>query len=158
MFSRLTTYLPTLCLTRVPCPPPIFWNEFCQLLGTLVGISSGFHPQSNGLTECKNLRNHYIAYPSSRSKHLLWIEYAYNTLSSSATFYAISSHLWVPAPRFHPKKRRLAFSPIKALFVIATGPGYKLGTLIRASQPTQPSTCPSSSPSRPAPGLEPCFH
>lgn len=28
-----------------------FWVEFCQLLGIIVSLPSGFHPQSNGQTE-----------------------------------------------------------------------------------------------------------
>lgn len=68
-----------------------FWTEFCQLLGATVSLSSGFHPQSNGQTERMNqemetaLRCITSQNPSSWSKQLLWVEYAHNTLPSSAT-------------------------------------------------------------------------
>ena len=32
----------------------ILWREFCSLLGATVSLSSGFHLQSNGKTECMN--------------------------------------------------------------------------------------------------------
>ena len=68
-----------------------FWSEFCSLLGATVSLSSGFHPQSNGQAERMNqemetaLRCLASRNPSSWSKQLLWIEYAHNTLPSSAT-------------------------------------------------------------------------
>ncbi len=68
-----------------------FWREFCRLLGASVSLSSGFHPQSNGQTERMNqemetaLRCLTSRNPSSWSKQLLWVEYAHNTLPSSAT-------------------------------------------------------------------------
>ena len=68
-----------------------FWTDFCQLLGATVSLSSGFHPQSNGQTEQMNqemetaLRCIASQTPSSWSKQLLWVEYAHNTLPSSAT-------------------------------------------------------------------------
>ena len=68
-----------------------FWREFCSLLGASVSLSSGFHPQSNGQTERMNqeletvLRCLSSRNPSSWSKQLLWVEYAHNTLASSAT-------------------------------------------------------------------------
>ena len=69
-----------------------FWSEFCTLLGAKVSLSSGFHPQTNGQAERMNqemetaLRSPLASRnPSSWSKHLLWVEYAHNTLPSSAT-------------------------------------------------------------------------
>ena len=68
-----------------------FWREFCSLLGATVSLSSGFHPQSNGQSERMNqemetaLRCVVSHNPASWSKHLLWVEYAHNTLPSSAT-------------------------------------------------------------------------
>ena len=68
-----------------------FWTEFCSLLGAKVSLSSGFHPQSNGHSERMNqdmetaLRCVVSHNLSSWSKHLLWVEYADNTLPSSAT-------------------------------------------------------------------------
>ena len=67
------------------------WRAFCKALGTTVSLTSGYHPQSNGQTERANqdlgaaLRCVTSQNPSSWSKCLAWIEYAYNTLSSAAT-------------------------------------------------------------------------
>ena len=69
----------------------IFWREFCSLVGATVSLSSGFHPQSNGQMERKNLemetalRCMVSKNPASWSQQLLWVEYAHNTLTSSAT-------------------------------------------------------------------------
>ena len=69
----------------------VFWREFCSLLGATVSLSSGYHPQSNGQTERKNqemetaLRCMTSQNPTSWSEQLLWVEYAHNTLTSSAT-------------------------------------------------------------------------
>ena len=68
-----------------------FWTEFCRLLGASVSLSSGFHPQSNGQAERINqemetaLRCLASSTPSAWAKQLIWVEYAHNTLPSSAT-------------------------------------------------------------------------
>lgn len=65
-----------------------FWSEFCRLLGVSVSLSSGFHPQSNGLSERLNLqlktslRILCSTDPSSWSRNLVWTEYAHNSLPS----------------------------------------------------------------------------
>ncbi len=67
------------------------WEAFCNALGASVSLSSGYHPQSNGQAEranqeleaalcCVAAQN-----PASWSEHLPWVEYAHNSLSSSAT-------------------------------------------------------------------------
>lgn len=67
------------------------WKSFCKALGAGVSLSSGFHPQTNGQTERANqdlesaLRCVAVQNPSSWSSHLPWIEYAHNSLPSSAT-------------------------------------------------------------------------
>lgn len=33
---------------------PQFWKVFCSLLGTSVSLSSGYHPQTNGLSQQLN--------------------------------------------------------------------------------------------------------
>ncbi|KAF7640703.1 hypothetical protein LDENG_00021870, partial [Lucifuga dentata] len=69
----------------------VFWREFCTLVGATVSLTSGFHPQSNGPTERMNqemetaLRCVASRDLSSWSLQLLWVEYAHNTLPSSAT-------------------------------------------------------------------------
>lgn len=68
-----------------------FWKDFCRLLGATASLTSGFHPQSNGQTERmnqeleKSLRCMASRNPRAWSQHLLWVEYAHNSLSSSAT-------------------------------------------------------------------------
>uniref|UniRef100_A0AAQ6IR55 Gypsy retrotransposon integrase-like protein 1 n=1 Tax=Anabas testudineus TaxID=64144 RepID=A0AAQ6IR55_ANATE len=68
-----------------------FWTEFCRLLGISVSLSSGFHPQSNGQTERLNqeletgLRLLCSREPTTWSTKVVWVEYAHNSLPSSAT-------------------------------------------------------------------------
>lgn len=68
-----------------------FWKEFCSLIGATASLSSGYHLQSNGQTERLNqvletcLRCLVAQNPSSWSKHLTWVEYAHNSLPTSAT-------------------------------------------------------------------------
>ncbi|XP_054645991.1 uncharacterized protein LOC129188890 [Dunckerocampus dactyliophorus] len=67
------------------------WKAFCKMLGASVSLSSGHHPQTNGQTERANqdleaaLRCVCHRHPSSWAPHLPWVEYAHNTLVSSAT-------------------------------------------------------------------------
>lgn len=67
------------------------WKAFCQSLGTTVSLSSGYHPQSNGQTERANqnlgvaLRCVTTRNPSTWCSFLPWVEYAHNSLISSAT-------------------------------------------------------------------------
>lgn len=68
-----------------------FWKEFCKLIGAPVSLTSGYHPESNGQTERLNqeletcLRCLVSQNPASWSKHLVWVEYAHNSLPTSAT-------------------------------------------------------------------------
>ena len=61
-----------------------FWKAFCTLIGTTVGLTSGFHPQSNGHTGRANqsletvLRCLCANNPASWSTPLPWAEYAIN--------------------------------------------------------------------------------
>lgn len=67
------------------------WKAFCETLGTSVSLSSGYHPESNGQTERANqdlgtaLRCVTSRNPSTWSSYLPWVEYAHNSLVSSAT-------------------------------------------------------------------------
>jgi len=67
------------------------WRSFCRALGATVSLSSGFHPQSNGQTEWANqdleaaLRCVVARNPTAWSSQLPWVEYAHNSLTSSAT-------------------------------------------------------------------------
>lgn len=68
-----------------------FWKEFCSLLDATVSLTSGYHPESNGQTERLNqeletgLRCLVAQNPSTWSKHLIWVEYAHNTLPCSSS-------------------------------------------------------------------------
>ena len=68
-----------------------FWKAFCSLLGATVSLSSGYHPQSNGQAERMNqeletgLRCLVSQNPATWSNHLIWVEYAHNTLPSVST-------------------------------------------------------------------------
>ena len=68
-----------------------FWREFCRLIQATVSLTSGYHPQSNGQAERMNqemetcLRCLVSQKPTTWSKHLIWVEYAHNTLPTSAT-------------------------------------------------------------------------
>lgn len=59
-----------------------FWAEFCRLLGISVSLSSRFHPQTNGQTEELLL---WSRDPASWARNAVLVEYAYNSLPSSAT-------------------------------------------------------------------------
>ncbi|KAK1795386.1 hypothetical protein P4O66_010560, partial [Electrophorus voltai] len=67
-----------------------FCRAFCRLLGAEASLSSGFHPQSNDQTERVNqdlertLRCLASSCPSSWSEHLLWADFAHNTLWHSS--------------------------------------------------------------------------
>lgn len=76
---------------RLPQFASRFWKAFCQLIGATASLSSGFHPQSNGQMELTNqqiettLRCLVSSNPTSWSKHLIWVEFAHNTLRQSST-------------------------------------------------------------------------
>ncbi|KAK7940550.1 hypothetical protein WMY93_003876 [Mugilogobius chulae] len=67
------------------------WKAFCQAMGASASLSSGFHPQSNGQAERANqnletaLRCVTARHPTAWSSFLPWVEYAHNSMSSSAT-------------------------------------------------------------------------
>ena len=66
-------------------------KEFCQKLVATVSLTSEYHPQSNGQTECANqdlettLRCICARNPASWSSHITWVEYSHNSLRSAAT-------------------------------------------------------------------------
>lgn len=68
-----------------------FWQEFCKLIGATASLTSGYHPEANGQTERLNqqletsLRCLVAQSPASWSEHLTWVEYAHNSLPTSAT-------------------------------------------------------------------------
>uniref|UniRef100_A0A3Q2W0Y3 Gypsy retrotransposon integrase-like protein 1 n=1 Tax=Haplochromis burtoni TaxID=8153 RepID=A0A3Q2W0Y3_HAPBU len=106
------------------------WKEFCSALGAQVSLSSGFHPQTNGQTERTNqeleaaLRCLVSTNQSTWSEQLSWIEYAHNSLTSSATgvshfeaslgyqlplFPAVEGEQFVPSVQQHLRRCRRAW-------------------------------------------------
>lgn len=68
------------------------WKAFCQPLGATSSLRlPEYYPESNGQNERCNheletaLRCVINNYPSTRSQHLQWIEYAHNSQTSAAT-------------------------------------------------------------------------
>ena len=108
---------------RGPQFTSLFWSEFCRLLGATVSLSSGFHPQSNGQAERMNqemetaLRCLTSRNPSSWSKQLLWVEYAHNTLPSSATGLSPFQCSRGYQPPLFPEQEREASVPSVQAFV-----------------------------------------
>ncbi|CAI5691324.1 unnamed protein product [Oreochromis niloticus] len=111
------------------------WRGFCAALGVGVSLSSGYHPQSNGQTERTNqqlesaLRCVVSANPASWSSHLSWVEYAHNSLTSSATgfspfevwlgyqpplFPSQEGEVAVPAVRDHLRRSRRIWRQARA--------------------------------------------
>ncbi|KAL2098085.1 hypothetical protein ACEWY4_007292 [Coilia grayii] len=76
---------------RGPQFTSIFWKEFCRLLGATVSLTSGFHPQANEQSEWANqelekaLRCMASRNALSWASRLVWVEYAHNSLTCSAT-------------------------------------------------------------------------
>lgn len=67
------------------------WRDICNALEVLVSLTSSYHHQSNVQAEQCNqqleatLRGVVESNTSAWSKHLVWVEYAHNTHTSSAT-------------------------------------------------------------------------
>ena len=78
-----------------------FWKEFCRLIGATASLTSGYHPEANGQTERLNqqletgLRCLVSQNPTSWSTHLVWVEYAHNSLPTSY-LPQVSPHSSVP--------------------------------------------------------------
>ena len=68
-----------------------FRREFCRLIGANASLTSRYHPEANGQTERLNqqLETGLWCLVSQKystwSKHLVWVEYAQNSLPTSAT-------------------------------------------------------------------------
>lgn len=83
-------YFPGHCIWGLQFASQV-WRAFCQALGVSVSLSIGYHPQTNGQTEWVNqdLESSLCcvasSLPASWSTHLLWAEYAHNSLVSYAT-------------------------------------------------------------------------
>jgi len=94
-----------------------FWREFCRLIGATASLTSGYLPEANGQTERLNqkletgLRCLVSQNPASWSSHLVWVEYAHNSLPTSAT--GLSPFQWVYGyqPPLFPASETVATVP-----------------------------------------------
>ena len=117
------------------------WQAFCKGIGATVSLSSGYHPQSNGQAERANqclgsmLRCVASRQPASWSKYLPWVEYAHNSMTSSATgmspfecslgyqppmFPQQEVEAAVPSTRAHLRRCRRVWSTARAALLKAT--------------------------------------
>lgn len=68
-----------------------FWQAFCFLLGAIVSLSFGHHPQTYGQMEHRNqdletgLHCLVSQSPSTWSKQLIWIDYSHSSLQCSSS-------------------------------------------------------------------------
>ena len=97
------------------------WKAFCKALGASTSLSSGHHPQTNGQTERANqdlgaaLRCITSRVSSSWSKMLPWVEYAHNTLISSASgFSPFECSLGYQPPLFLAQEEEIAVPSVQA--------------------------------------------
>uniref|UniRef100_A0AAQ4Q6V0 Gypsy retrotransposon integrase-like protein 1 n=1 Tax=Gasterosteus aculeatus aculeatus TaxID=481459 RepID=A0AAQ4Q6V0_GASAC len=86
-----------------------FWKEFCKLIGATASLTSGYHPEANGQTERLNqqletgLRCLVAQCPAAWSKHLTWVEFAHNSLPTSATGMSPFQCVFGYQPPFFPE-------------------------------------------------------
>ncbi|KAK9533156.1 hypothetical protein VZT92_008305 [Zoarces viviparus] len=97
------------------------WKAFCRELGATASLSSGYHPQTNGQTERANqdlesaLRCVTAHQPSSWSVHLPWVEYAHNSLTSTATGMSpFMASLGYQPPLFPAQEMEVAVPSVQA--------------------------------------------
>ena len=113
-----------------------FWKAFCTLIGSSASLSTGFHPQSKGQSECANqdLETTLLcltsAYPTTRSQQLVWVEYARYTLPCSATGLShFECSVSYQTPLF-PEKEEDVNKPSPQMFICIVGiPGRELSPL-----------------------------
>ncbi|KAL3980939.1 ETS domain-containing transcription factor ERF [Sarotherodon galilaeus] len=133
------------------------WKEFCNALGAQVSLSSGFHPQTNGQTERANqeleaaLRCLASTNQTTWSEQLPWIEYAHNSLTSSATgvspfeaslgyqpplFPAIEGEHFVPSVQQHLRRCRHTWRAAGAALLRTADRNKRLADRHRTPAPT----------------------
>ncbi len=132
------------------------WQAFCKALGASASLSSGYHPQSNGQTERANqdletaLRCVSARHPSSWSAHLPWIEYAHNSLTSSATgmspfmaangfqpplFPTQESEVAVPSVQAHLRRVQSVWKAVRAALTRSSQRNQRLADRHRSPSP-----------------------
>uniref|UniRef100_A0A3Q2W9U9 Gypsy retrotransposon integrase-like protein 1 n=1 Tax=Haplochromis burtoni TaxID=8153 RepID=A0A3Q2W9U9_HAPBU len=132
------------------------WREFCTSLGSKVSLSSGYHPQSNGQSERVNqeleaaLRCVVSSNQAVWSEELPWIEYAHNSMTSSATgrspfeaslgfqpplFPSIEGEHSVPSVRAHLRRCRRVWKATRAAFLRTKDRNKRFADRRRSSAP-----------------------
>lgn len=98
MVCKLHGFPKSIVLDRDPVFVSRFWSDLFKLSGTLLRMSSAYHPQTDGQTEVTNrtieqyLRAFVHDQPSHWVRYLPWAEYHYNTsvhTSSGLTPYQV---------------------------------------------------------------------
>ncbi|KAK2908400.1 hypothetical protein Q8A73_009473 [Channa argus] len=157
------------------------WKAFCKALGATVSLSSGFHPQSNGQTERANqsletaLRCVTSSNPATWSSFIPWIEYAHNSLTSSATglspfmcslgyqppmFPNQETEIAVPSVNAHIRRCRRLWKEARAALLRTTQRNKRLADRRKTPAPTytpvqRPSRLPVSTAPSPAVTIHP---
>lgn len=106
---------------RGPQFASMFWKEFCRQIGATASLSSGFHPQTNGQAKRTNqilgrmLRTLAFRNPASWCEQLPWVEYAHNSLPTSATgFSPFQSCLGYQPPLFSSQESEASVPSVQA--------------------------------------------
>lgn len=122
-------FRPTLSPTGGPQFTSRVWKEFCSTLGAQVSLSSGFHPQTNGQTEHTNQELEMAlgcvasTNQTTWSEQLPWIEYAHNSLTSTATGLPLKCPLVISHYCSLPMKVSTLYYLFNIIFVGAGGHG-----------------------------------
>ncbi|KAK7887001.1 hypothetical protein WMY93_026622 [Mugilogobius chulae] len=132
------------------------WRAFCRAVGASASLSSGYHPQTNGQTERANqdleaaLRCVTAHHPASWSIYLPWIEYAHNSLVSSATgmspfmaangfqpplFPSQESSVSVPSIQGHLRRARRVWHEVRAALARTAARNRSLADRKRSAAP-----------------------
>ncbi|XP_036072769.1 uncharacterized protein lrfn4b [Oryzias melastigma] len=133
------------------------WKAFCAAFGATASLSSGFHPQSNGQAERTNqdleaaLRCVCSHRQSSWSALLPWVEYAHNTLTSSASglspfecslgyqpplFPEQEKEVAVPSVQHHYRRCRRIWREARAALLRSSAANKRLADRHRTPAPT----------------------
>ncbi|XP_029699613.1 uncharacterized protein [Takifugu rubripes] len=128
---------------RGPQFASVFWKEFWGHLGAIACLSSGFHPQTNGQMErinqdlemallCMATRD-----TATWSTFLGWLEYAHNSLISSATGMSPFQCVFGYQPLCSRHKQAKRLVPLQQLMPAAAGGrGPRLGPIFCGRAPS----------------------
>lgn len=92
-----------------------FWKAFCKLMGATVSLSSAYHPQSNGQSECLNQESEkaprclMAQTPAQWSKNLMRVEFAKLCLLFPQVSHPFNVYMDCNHPCFPHWRERLGF-------------------------------------------------